>query len=123
MSDKTTVVFYQEEDGSVPLLEWLDDLPPKAKAKCLVRVERLEELGNQLRRPEADLLRDEIYELRIGLQGIHYRLLYFFHGKKVAILSHGLTKEKRVSSKEINLAIRRKHLFEQDPKCHTYEVE
>ena len=43
------------------------------------------ELGHELRRPEADLLRDNIYELRIGLQGINYRILYFFHGKQAAL--------------------------------------
>ena len=57
---------------------------------------RLEDLGHEIRRPEADLLRDGIYELRIGLQGINYRVLYFFHGKEAAVVSHGLTKERRV---------------------------
>ena len=33
-------------------------------------MERLAEFGHELRRPEADLLRDKIYELRIALQGI-----------------------------------------------------
>lgn len=27
------VIFYQEEDETVPVLEWLDDLIPKARAK------------------------------------------------------------------------------------------
>lgn len=82
-----TVVFYQEDDGTVPVLEWLDSLPRKAQDKCFVRISRLEELGHELRRPEADLLRDNIYELRIGLQGINYRILYFFHGKQAAVLA------------------------------------
>ena len=60
---KTTVVLYCEEDGSCPFLKWLDELPVKVQAKCLLRVERLRELGHELRRPEADLLRDGIYEL------------------------------------------------------------
>jgi hypothetical protein len=64
---ETRVVLYREDDGTVPLLEWLDVLPARAKAKCLVRIERLRELGHDLRRPEADYLRDDIYELRIGL--------------------------------------------------------
>lgn len=53
---RTKVGLYREEDGSVPILEWLDSLPPKAVAKCRVRVERLAELGYELRRPEADVL-------------------------------------------------------------------
>jgi hypothetical protein len=36
-------------------------------------------LGHELRRPEADFLRDGVYELRISLNHIQYRLLYCFH--------------------------------------------
>jgi phage-related protein len=92
---KTTVVLYCEEDGSCPFLEWLDELPVKVKAKCLLRVERLRELGHELRRPEADLLRDGVYELRASLQGVHYRILYFFHGGVAAVVAHGIVKERR----------------------------
>ena len=86
---KIRVVFYREPGGSAPVLEWLDGLPPKAQDKCLVKIERLRDLGHELRRPEADLLRDGIYELRVGLQGLNYRILYFFHGRAAAVLAHG----------------------------------
>lgn len=43
------VVFYLEEDGTVPILDWLDVIPRKAQAKCLARLTRLEELGYELR--------------------------------------------------------------------------
>ena len=117
---QTNVVFYQEEDGTVPVLDWLGSLGDKARAKSLVRIERLKELGHQLRRPEADYLRDGIYELRISLQGIHHRILYFFCGHAVAVLSHGLMKERAVPSREIELAMRRRIQFEADPEGHTY---
>lgn len=118
---KTNVVFYQEEDGSVPILEWLDSLQPKALDKCTVRIERLRELGHELRRPEADFLRDGIYELRVGLQHMNYRMLYFFHGRTAAVVSHGLVKEAEVPAKEIEKAIERKRKFEKNPRVHTYE--
>lgn len=95
----TRLVFFCEEDGSAPLIDWLDTLPVKALAKCRVRIERLKELGHELRRPEADLLRDGIYELRVGMRGINYRMLYFFHGDVAAVLSHGITKERTVPKK------------------------
>jgi len=117
------VVFYQETVGSAPVLEWLDTLPPKAQDKCRVKIERLQDLGHELRRPEADLLRDGIYELRVGLQGINYRILYFFHGKAAAVLAHGLVKERVVPPREIDEAIMRKQRFEQDPGAHTYQEE
>ncbi|WP_395742407.1 type II toxin-antitoxin system RelE/ParE family toxin [Prosthecobacter sp.] len=93
---QTKVVFYQETDGTVPVLEWLEGIPAKAQLKCLSKLERLKQEGHELRRPEADLLRDKIYELRSSLQGVHYRLLYFFHGKVAAVVSHGIVKEDRV---------------------------
>lgn len=77
----TRVVFYREDDGTVPVLEWLDTLSPKAQDKCQVKIERLQELGHELRRPEADYLGDGIHELRIGLQGVNYRILYSFTGR------------------------------------------
>jgi|SRR5438270_5567369 len=117
---KTKVVFYKEDDGSVPLLEWLDSLPKRALDKCTVRIQRLAELGHELRRPEADFLRDGIYELRIGLQHVNYRVLYFFHGRVAAVISHGLAKEQRVAPKEIERAIDRKQKFEMNPGAHTH---
>jgi phage-related protein len=120
---KTKVIFYKEDDGSVPIMEWLDSLQAKALDKCTVKIERLEELGHELRRPEADFLRDGIYELRVGLHHVNYRMLYFFHGKIAAVVSHGLVKEAEVPSKEIERAIERKRKFENNPKAHTYEED
>ena len=120
---RTRVVFYREREGNVPVLEWLDTLPAKIQDKCVVKIERLRELGHELRRPEADLLRDGIYELRIGREGMNYRMLYFFHGRVAAVLTHGLVKEREVPVKDIQRAMERKRLFERDPQAHTYREE
>jgi hypothetical protein len=112
------LIFYQDDDGSVLLVDWLDQLPPKAQLKCLARIERLAELGHELRRPEADYLRDDIYELRASLRGIHYRILYFFHGEAAVVLSHGSVKERIVPPKEINRAVRHKEKFQEN--CARY---
>ena len=117
---KTEVIIFAEENGSSLLLKWLDQMPPKVQDKCIVKIERLAELGHELRRPEADFLRDVIYELRISFRGINYRILYFFQGSQ-AILSHGLRKESEVPPREIDFAISHKKLFETDPLKYTYE--
>lgn len=117
----TRVVFYREESGEVPLLEWFEEIPKKALVKCRLRIARLRELGHELRRPEADYLRDDVYELRVSLQGIQYRMLYFFHGNVAAVVSHGIVKEQKFPPREIDLAVKRKRMFEQAPKRHTYE--
>ncbi len=117
------VIFYKDEGGSVPILDWITELIPKAQVKCLSRIKRLQQRGHELRRPEADYLRDGMYELRIDLQGIHYRMLYFFHERRAAVLSHGLVKEREVPSEEIESAIERKRKFEQNPARHTFTME
>ena len=101
----TKLIFFREADGTAPAVEWLTQLRnenARAFAKCRARLARLAELGHELRRPEADYLRDDIYELRSRLGTVSYRLLYFFHGRNVAIVSHGFTKEAEVPSREID---------------------
>ena len=39
------VVFFREDEETVPMRDWLDTIPPKAQAKCLAKLERLQELG------------------------------------------------------------------------------
>jgi hypothetical protein len=114
------VVMYREEDGSVPFLDWFDDLPEKAQDKCRVRLERLAALGHELRRPEADYLRDNIYELRVRLRNANYRMRSFFHSRATAVLSHGVVKEDRVPPNEIDRAAERKRQFDRDPTRHTF---
>lgn len=121
---RTKVIIYQESDGKAPLIEWFDRLVPKARAKCQVRLERLAEMGHELRRPEADYLRDHIHELRAKHDSINYRMLYFFHGREAVVVSHGIMKQRdEVPSAEIELAIRRMRAFKKDPKAHTYYEE
>jgi len=119
---RVEVIFFQEEGGNAPpLITWLDGLSQKARLKCLARLKRLEDMGHELRRPEADYLRDGIYELRASYQGIHYRLLYFFHGRSVVVVTHGVVKGREVPPKEIDKAIRARDAFLRDPGVHTFK--
>ena len=119
---KTNVVIYCEEPGRAPFLEWFESLPEKAQDKILVRIERLKELGHELRRPETEYLRDDIHELRLKLRASNYRVLYFFHGRLLVILSHGFSKQQaRVPDSEIKTAVRRRNLFLESPGRHTYK--
>jgi phage-related protein len=76
-------------------------------------------LGRHLRRPEADYLRDGIYELRAAQGHVNFRILYFFQGRIAAVLTHALTKRDAVPEVEINRAIRRRRAFELAPEEHT----
>jgi len=113
------VILFKEDGDKVPLVAWLESVPKKPRAKCLAALARLEEFGHELRRPEADYLRDDIYELRVRFQSVNYRMLYFFHGRTVAVVSHGCTKERAVPKRDIDAAIKRKERFEADPNKHS----
>ena len=114
------------EHGKVPVHAWLGELAgkdAKAAAACIAKIRLLAALGHELRRPHADYLRDGIHELRVKRGRVNYRILYFFHGQNVALLAHGLTKEKKVPDVDINRAIERKKQYEQNPKKYKAEFE
>ncbi len=120
---ETRLIFFQEADGAVPVKEWLKKLQRKnrrAFARCVGRIQRLAAFGHELRRPHADYLRDGVYELRAREGNVNYRILYFFHGKDVAVLAHGMTKESKIPDADIDRAIERMKQLEQNPQKHTY---
>lgn len=124
---KTRVVFYQESEGNIPVLDWLKALlsrDRKGYAKCVARIQQLADAGYELRRPAADYLRDDIYELRAKHINVQYRILYFFQGQNIAILAHAIVKEDAaVPNIDIERAIARKAKLDQDFDYHTYTME
>ncbi len=114
-----TRVLVFEKDGRSPLKEWLDELPLPVRAKCYNAILRLSEMGYELARPESAPLRDGIYELRVRRGTVNYRILYFYHGKNVAIVSNGTQKESKVPKTQIDKAVKNKNLVKQNPKKYT----
>ena len=109
---RTEVVFYQEKEEDAPVIAWLTELrrsDRQAYARCLAAIERLAEFGHELRRPLTDILTDGIHELRVKQGRVNYRILYFFHGRNLAILGHALTKENKVPKADIEQPRRKTH--------------
>jgi len=123
----TQVFFYRDADGRSPVVEWLRSLrndDPAGFMNCLARLELLEASGHELRRPAADFLRDGIYELRAKHKHMQYRLLYFFHGRNIAVIAHGIIKRgSAVPDVDIGRAENRKRQFARNPATHTYQGE
>lgn len=121
---ETRVIFYQDQNGAVPVLTWLKALlkqDRKGYANCVARIQQLASTGHELRRPATDYLRDGIYELRAKHVRVQYRILYFLSGRNVAILAHAITKDDdQVPDGDIERAIQRKTQFEANPEVHTY---
>ena len=61
----------------------------RPQVRCVTVLERLALFGYELRRPHVENLGDGIYELRVKIQNVNYRMLYFFHGQRAVVLSHG----------------------------------
>jgi hypothetical protein len=102
-------------------LDWLDDLPKKARDRCIALTELLAERGFELRRPFCDYLDDGVYELRARVGRVHYRIFYGFVGQNVVLLSHGCSKEGAVPPKEIRQAVANLGTYRLDPHRHTHE--
>jgi phage-related protein len=120
------VLLYRDDDGSVPLLDWLAALESRnrtAYRKCRRHLVRLSQFGNELRRPVADYLRDGIYELRIRHTRANYRILYGFIGNDVVLVSHGITKERLVPANEIELAVQRLARYQTNPSKYSFIEE
>lgn len=87
------VIFYKTNRNEEPIVRYLKTLDIKVRAKYYKLLTLLENLGPNLRRPYADLLKNKIYELRIKYGSNHYRTLYFFFEKDYIVITHGFTKK------------------------------
>ena len=130
----TKIQVYQDGPGKSEFLEWFAELPPlphvesaddeaanNPYAKCVAILRRLQNLGCELRRPQADILRDNIWELRWRVKTVQYRILFGFIGKNSALLFLGCTKEKEVPSKLIDKAITMRSNALKNPSKHVVQ--
>jgi serine protease Do len=62
-------------------------------------------------------------ELRTKHAGVNYRMLYFFVGTAVVVVSHGIKKERAVPPREIDRALRRRQLVDTDLDKFTFRPE
>ncbi len=108
------------------MAQWLESLrtQPKHRTKCIKYLALLRDRGYDLRRPHADLLRDGIRELRVQFSFENYRMLYFFYGRDLAVLTHGITKHQdETPPGEIDKAVRLSIEYGRDPESHTFYWE
>ena len=100
------ILFYENTRGDCFVDEFLDGLEVKTRAKVMKWLGKLEEMGPDLRRPFADIVKGKIRELRVDLGTNSYRFMYFFMGKNI-IVTHGFSKKTwKVPANEIEKAER-----------------
>ena len=118
------IVIYKDKDGSVPFIDWLNNVSrqdPRIPAKIKATLQILNEHGFRLRRPVADYLRDDIYELRIHFGRVNYRIFYSFYDNKIVLLN-ACVKEAKVPESEINKAIGMLELYKSDPLRYKHGI-
>lgn len=101
--------FYRAPRGDEPALDYVRAQTKGQRAMIGRALRYLEEFGHALRRPAAEYLGEGLYELRVRSQGLQHRLIYFFHQKRVIVVTSGFLKnEARVSPEEFMRAGRRR---------------
>lgn len=108
-----TVIFYRHPNGNSPVEEFLDSLTGKQAQKVLWVLQLIEELDVIPRQYFKKLVDSEgIWEVRIQLGNDIFRLLGFFDGGTLLILTNGFPKKsQKTPAQEIALAARRKEEY------------
>lgn len=106
-SDWTTE-FFIEENGSVPVEEFLDSLDLKTRARFRWSMEQLRVRNVRAREPLVRHLEGDLWELREESQTNIYRIIYFFFTGRRIVFLHGFQKKtQKTPRKELELAKRR----------------
>jgi phage-related protein len=108
-----TVNFYRTESGNCPVEDFLDSLSGKQAQKVVWVLRLIEELdivpGQYLKKL---VNTEDIWEVRVQFGGNIFRLLGFFDGLTLLILTNGFAKKgQKTPRQEIGLATRRKNEY------------
>ena len=88
-----TILFYNDARGNSPVLEYLNELPDRERARVRNHLRLLQEFGTKLGMPHVRSLTEHkpLWELRSGA----IRLFYFAHTGRRFIVLHGFRKKGR----------------------------
>lgn len=105
------VRFYATESGDSPIEEFLDSLTGKQAQKVVWVLKLVEDLESVPRQYLKKMVgTDDIWEVRIQVGNNIFRLLGFFDGNQLMILTNGFAKKtQKKPRREIALAEQRKN--------------
>ena len=96
--------FYEDHHGKKPVLDFINKLAAKDRAKINNNLRLLEEFGPNLGMPHARHIEGKLWELRPG----DNRLFYFLYLDGKFVILHGFRKQTmKTPEKEIAIAVRR----------------
>jgi phage-related protein len=96
------ILFYEDHRGKSPVLDFINSLNAKDRAKVNNAFRLLEEFGVKLNMPHARHIQGKLWELRPGAN----RLFYFIYIDDQIILLHGYRKRsQKAPAREIATAL------------------
>lgn len=99
------IILYKKEDGTIPVRDFLDNLPVKHHAKALRDIDVLEKYGTTLTEPHVKHIKGKLWELRIKSASDISRIFYFVPvGKKIVLLHGFVKKAQKTPNREIETA-------------------
>lgn len=99
------VKFYRDDQGNVPIIDYLEKINKKEKAKILKYIEFLKDNEGYLDEPYSKHIKGKIRELRVDFSKNKHRIFYFTFIKKTIVLLHAFLKTtSKTPIKEINKA-------------------
>ena len=102
---KYQAMFFEKENGDVPVEEFINSLDDKMSAKIYRLIAMVSENGPELREPYSRHLEDGIFELRAKLGSNITRVLYFFMvGRKIVLTNGFVKKTQKTPRSEIEAA-------------------
>ena len=114
--------YYQSEDGSEPVRNYIRKLSVSERAKTFAFIQHLSEYGPLTTRPVADYLGNKtgLYELRPK----PHRYLYFYYYRNKIVFLHAFEKNtKELEEKDIKTALARKDYVTKCGKISKLEFE
>ena len=104
------IQFYKTISGKSPVEEFLDSLSSKQAQKVIWVLNLIEEMNMIPRQYFKKMINtDDIWEVRVKIGSNIFRLLGFFDGAKLIVISHAFQKKTQKTPKQaIELAEKRK---------------
>lgn len=107
LQNEWRVEFFQRRNGHVPVLEYLESVDDKYRAKIVAYIELLRSRGGRLFEPYAKHVQGSIWELRVDLGRRASRIFYFTaHSQRIVLLHAFMKKTQKIPAREISTALR-----------------
>ena len=112
MQDNFEIEFFEKDDHSCHVQEFLDSLDDKMAAKVYGMMAVLAMAGNSLRKPYSSKITEHSFDLRVKQGSIITRVLYFFFVGKHIVMTNGFVKKQpKTPPRQIELAEKYRSIY------------